>query len=53
VEFLRHTSHDGFVHESVNVNQTQAMTRVWFAWANSYFGELMIYLVERYPHLVK
>jgi meiotically up-regulated gene 157 (Mug157) protein len=27
-------------------------SRPWFAWANSYFAEMMLDLAERKPHLI-
>lgn len=41
-----------FIHESVHVDDPQKFTRHWFAWANSLFGELIIKVADRYPHLL-
>ena len=43
----------GFVHEAVNIKNTQDYTRYWFAWANGYFGELILDIKNRFPHLLK
>lgn len=32
------------MHESFSVNNPSAITREWFAWANSFFGEMIMTL---------
>ncbi|KAK6446297.1 hypothetical protein FP744_10002547 [Trichoderma asperellum] len=49
---LENTSGLGLIHESVNIYNTSVYTRPWFAWANSYFAEMILDLAERKPHLV-
>lgn len=49
---LENTSGLGLIHESVNVYNTSDFTRPWFAWANSYFAEMMLDLAERKPGLI-
>ena len=36
----------GFMHESFHKDDADKFTRSWFAWQNSLFGELIIYLIE-------
>lgn len=42
----------GLMHESFSVNDVKNFTRPWFAWANTLFGELILSLGERKPHLI-
>ena len=42
----------GFMHESFNANDPADFTRVWFAWANTIFGELIVTLAKTRPHLL-
>jgi meiotically up-regulated gene 157 (Mug157) protein len=47
VEMLMNTdAGTGFIHESFHKDDADEFTREWFAWQNSLFGELIIYLVE-------
>ncbi len=41
-----------FIHESVHVDDPHKFTRHWFAWANSLFGELILDIEKRFPHLL-
>jgi meiotically up-regulated gene 157 (Mug157) protein len=43
----------GFMHESFSKSDTHQFTRAWFAWANTIFGELIVDVHTRYPHLLK
>lgn len=36
----------GFMHESFNKNDPKDFTRLWFAWQNTLFGELILKLVD-------
>uniref|UniRef100_A0A0D2YD71 Meiotically up-regulated gene 157 protein n=1 Tax=Fusarium oxysporum (strain Fo5176) TaxID=660025 RepID=A0A0D2YD71_FUSOF len=49
---LENTSGLGLIHESVNIYHPKDFTRPWFAWANSYFAEMILDLAERKPHLI-
>ncbi|KAH6608291.1 hypothetical protein Trco_004604 [Trichoderma cornu-damae] len=49
---LENTSGLGLIHESVNIYNTSVYTRPWFAWANSYFAEMVLDLAERKPSLI-
>lgn len=49
---LENTSDLGLIHESVNIYNTSVYTRPWFAWANSYFAEMVLDLAERKPSLI-
>jgi meiotically up-regulated gene 157 (Mug157) protein len=42
----------GFMHESFWMNNASRYTRGWFAWANSYFGALILQLAKERPHLI-
>lgn len=42
----------GLIHESQNIYNNSDYTRPWFAWANSYFAEMILDLAERKPHLI-
>lgn len=64
----RSTSGTYFIHESVqkdgkdgviwsgltsNMDKSKNYTRSWFAWANGYFGETILYVHDNYPDLLK
>lgn len=49
---LENTSGLGLVHESIHIYNTTDYTRPWFAWANSYFAEMVLDLAERKPSLI-
>jgi meiotically up-regulated gene 157 (Mug157) protein len=36
----------GFMHESFHKDDASKFTRSWFAWQNSLFGELIVYLID-------
>ena len=42
----------GFMHESFQKDDARKYTRAWFAWANTLFGELILYVHTRYPRLL-
>ncbi|EAR96469.3 meiotically up-regulated protein (macronuclear) [Tetrahymena thermophila SB210] len=41
-----------FIHESFLARDSNNFTREWFAWANTYFGELILDLLQRKPYLL-
>ncbi len=43
----------GFMHEAFGADDPSHFTRPWFAWANSLFGEMIVDLARRKPHLLK
>ncbi|KAF5019812.1 hypothetical protein F66182_8181 [Fusarium sp. NRRL 66182] len=49
---MNYTSGLGLIHESVNIYNSSVFTRPWFAWANSYFAEMVLDLAERKPGLI-
>lgn len=42
----------GLIHESVSIYDPKSFTRPWFAWANSFFAEMLLDLAERKPALI-
>ena len=42
-----------FMHESFQQDNPNDFTRVWFAWANTLFGELILKLAATNPRLLK
>ncbi|KAK3390020.1 Six-hairpin glycosidase-like protein [Podospora didyma] len=42
----------GLIHEAINIYQSRTYTRPWFAWANSYFAEMILDLARRKPGLI-
>lgn len=43
----------GFIHESIHKDDPATFSRPWFAWANTYFGELILHLYHTRPALLK
>jgi meiotically up-regulated gene 157 (Mug157) protein len=44
---------EGFIHESIHKDDPAMFTRPWFAWANTYFGELVLHLYRTRPTLLR
>ena len=49
---LQNTNGLGLIHESISIYNGSDYTRSWFAWANSYFAEMILDLAQRKPHLI-
>lgn len=49
---MENTSGLGLIHESIHIYNASDYTRPWFAWANSYFAEMVLDLAERKPGLI-
>ncbi|KAL0061344.1 hypothetical protein AAF712_011861 [Marasmius tenuissimus] len=49
---VNNTAGLGLIHESQNIYNATDYTRPWFAWANSYFAEMVLDLAERKPELI-
>jgi meiotically up-regulated gene 157 (Mug157) protein len=43
----------GFMHESFHKDDASKFTRDWFAWANTLFGELVLYVHSTRPGMLK
>lgn len=49
------TTHAGtyFMHEAFDKDDPRDFTRKWFAWANTFFGEFVLHVHEKWPELLK
>lgn len=53
LKLLRNTDGDtGFMHEAFHAENAADFTRVWFAWANTLFGELILKTIREYPDVL-
>lgn len=51
-KYIQNTAGLGLIHESIDIYNGSEYTRSWFAWANSYFSEMILDLARRKPHLL-
>jgi len=49
---VNNTAGLGLIHESQSIYSPSDYTRSWFAWANSYFAEMILDLADRKPGLI-
>ncbi len=47
------SANTGFLHEAFWKDNPAKFTRHWFAWANTFFGELILHLAQTRPHLLQ
>mmetsp|Transcript_872 Transcript_872/g.1691 ORF Transcript_872/g.1691 Transcript_872/m.1691 type:complete len:515 (-) Transcript_872:95-1639(-) len=52
LQTLRSSTSTGLMHESISPSNAGDYTRPWFAWANSLFGETILYIAHTYPDLL-
>ncbi|GJN71998.1 hypothetical protein VFPFJ_02735 [Purpureocillium lilacinum] len=52
-QLMGSTSGLGLIHESVNTHDDTRWTRSWFAWANGLFGQMILDILDKKPHLLE
>ena len=52
-QLVRNHLHTGFIHETYDKNNAMDFTRHWFAWVNSWFAELILWLAREKPALLR
>ena len=51
-QLKRSNAGTGFIHETYIPDNPHDFTRPWFAWANTFFGEMILKLLEKHPDLL-
>lgn len=51
-QLKRSNAGTGFIHESYIPDHPEDFTRPWFSWVNTYFGEMILILLEKYPNIL-
>lgn len=51
-QIKRSNAGTGFIHESYLPDHPEDFTRPWFSWVNTYFGEMILILLEKHPKLL-
>ena len=52
LDTLVKSAKDNLMHESFSVDNPTQITREWFAWANSFFGEMIMHLADTNPSVL-
>ena len=51
-QLKRSNAGTGFIHESYIPDNPKDFTRPWFSWVNTYFGEMILNLLETHPSVL-
>jgi len=51
-QLKRSNAGTGFIHESYIPDNPKDFTRPWFSWVNTYFGEMILNLLETHPAIL-
>jgi meiotically up-regulated gene 157 (Mug157) protein len=51
-QIKRSNAGTGFIHESYIPDHPEDFTRPWFSWVNTYFGEMILILLEKHPNVL-